>query len=54
MVFGLLSEVMIKNLVWEGEVVGVYGSGYGILIVFIGVIVVLGGVIFFCRRVGWM
>lgn len=54
MASGPLSEVMIKNLAWEGEAAGAYGSGYGTLIAFTGATAALGGATFFCRRVGWM
>ncbi|KAB8237138.1 major facilitator superfamily domain-containing protein [Aspergillus alliaceus] len=49
---GPLSEALLQNHPWEGELAFGYGSGYGALIVFTGVTAGLGGVSFVARRVG--
>lgn len=54
MASGPLSEAMIKDLAWQGEAGGAYGSGYGTLIAFTGATAAVGGATFLCRRIGWM
>ncbi|KAL7906921.1 major facilitator superfamily domain-containing protein [Trichoderma velutinum] len=51
---GPLSEALIKGMPWQGQAIGGYGSGYGILIVFTGVTALLGCVSFVAKRFGWL
>ncbi len=53
-VSGPLSEGLVKNMPWQGQAFGGYGSGFGPLIVMTGATALLGGATFVWRRVGWM
>jgi MFS family permease len=54
LVSGPLSEALIKERPWVGQIGMAYGSGYGPLIAFTGVSALLGGLSFGARRVGWV
>ncbi|PTB63779.1 MFS general substrate transporter [Trichoderma citrinoviride] len=51
---GPLSEALVKGMPWQGQAIGGYGSGYGILIIFTGTTALFGCVSYAGRRVGWM
>ncbi|KAL7815683.1 MFS general substrate transporter [Trichoderma gracile] len=51
---GPLSEALVRGMPWQGQAIGGYGSGYGILIVFTGVTALLGSVSYVGKRFGWM
>lgn len=48
---GPLSELLVREHLWEGKAAGAYGSGYGMLIVFTGATAMIGGAPWVCRRV---
>lgn len=50
LISGPLSDTLIKGMPWQGEVVGGYGSGFGILILYTGVTAGLSGMNFLWRR----
>lgn len=54
LISGPLSEALIKGMPWKGTVGYGYGSGYGPLIVFIGVTSVVGGGSYLARRMKWL
>lgn len=43
LISGPISEKLLKLDLWNGELHGAYGTGFGILIVFTGVTAILGG-----------
>ncbi|TFA98762.1 Monocarboxylate transporter 10 [Trichoderma ghanense] len=47
---GPLSEALVKGMPWQGQAIGGYGSGYGVLIVFTGATALLGCNLFFTFR----
>ena len=51
---GPLSGVLASHMPWQGQVVGGYGSGYGILIVYTGVAGLLGGLNFLWKCLDWL
>lgn len=53
-VSGPLSEALIKGMPWQGQAIGGYGSGYGVLIVFTGATALMGCVSFVAQKAGWM
>lgn len=49
---GPISSSLIKDMPWQGQAIGGYGSGFGSLIVFTGVSALLGGGSFVFKRLG--
>ncbi|KAJ5928202.1 hypothetical protein N7466_007158 [Penicillium verhagenii] len=54
LVSGPLSEALLKADNWEGSAFGVYGSGYGTLVVFTGATALIGGVSIAARQFKWV
>lgn len=48
------TDGMTGGAVWDGGAARGYGTGFGALIVFTGISVLLGGVSVLGRRVGWV
>jgi MFS family permease len=53
-VSGPLSEALLKADPWKGRAVGVYGSGYGSLVVCTGATALLGGICVVARQFKWI
>ena len=51
---GPLSGVFVSRMPWQGQVIGGYGSGYGILIVYTGMTGLLGGLHFLWKCLSWL
>lgn len=49
---GPLSHALIRGMPWQGQAIGAYGSGYGILIVYTGVTALLSGMNFLWKHLG--
>ncbi|KAH6623423.1 major facilitator superfamily domain-containing protein [Chaetomium tenue] len=49
---GPLSNALIKGMPWKGQVMGGYGTGYGVLIAYTGLTAVLSGMGFLWRFLG--
>lgn len=49
---GPLSDALIRNLPWQGQKVGGYGSGYGVLITYVGLTSLISGMNIVWRRLG--
>lgn len=49
---GPLSDALIRSLPWQGQTIGGYGSGYGVLIVYVGLTSLISGMNFVWRRLG--
>ncbi|KAJ5671477.1 hypothetical protein N7507_000604 [Penicillium longicatenatum] len=54
LVSGPLSEALLKADNWQGSAYGVYGSGYGTLVVCTGATALLGGVSIAARQFKWV
>ncbi|KAJ5915866.1 hypothetical protein N7454_011007 [Penicillium verhagenii] len=54
LVSGPLSEALLKGDNWGGSAFGVYGSGYGTLVVFTGATALIGGVSIAARQFNWV
>ena len=51
---GPMSEALLDLKLWQGQAKFAYGSGYGGLIIVIGITALLGGISFLGRRLDWM
>ncbi|EAQ83399.1 hypothetical protein CHGG_09803 [Chaetomium globosum CBS 148.51] len=49
---GPLSNALIRGMPWKGQVMGGYGTGYGVLIAYTGLTAVLSGMTFLWRLLG--
>lgn len=49
---GPLSDALIRNLPWQGQSIGGYGSGYGVLITYVDLTSLISGMNFVWRRLG--
>jgi MFS family permease len=49
---GPLSDALIRNLPWQEQTIGGYGSGYGVLITYIGLTSLIGGMNFVWKHLG--
>ncbi|KAJ5646377.1 Major facilitator superfamily domaingeneral substrate transporter [Penicillium lividum] len=54
LVSGPLSEALLKADNWQGSAYGVYGSGYGTLVVCTGATALIGGVSIVARQFNWV
>ncbi|KAJ5784592.1 uncharacterized protein N7503_009804 [Penicillium pulvis] len=54
LVSGPLSEALLKADNWQGSAYGVYGSGYGTLVVCTGATALIGGVSIAARQFNWV
>ena len=54
LISGPLSGAFLRGTPWQGEVIGGYGSGYGVLIVYTGVTGLLGGLNFLWKCLHWI
>jgi MFS family permease len=54
LISGPLSEAFLRGMPWQGEVIGGFGSGYGVLIVYTGVTGLAGGLNFIWKCLHWL
>lgn len=47
---GPISNPLVSGMLWKGQVMGGYGSGYGVLIVYTGLTAFLSGTHFFWEK----
>lgn len=49
---GPLSDALIRNLPWQEQTIGGYGSGYGVLITYISLTSLISGMNFVWKHLG--
>jgi MFS family permease len=49
---GPLSDAIIRSQPWQGQTIGGYGSGYGVLIIYVGLTSLISGMNFVWRLLG--